>query len=257
MIKIIMTGCFGRMGEVVCRLAAESPDMEIAAGIDCVPGSANFPVYTAIKQCTEPADAIICFLPPNAEDELLDTPAFCAENRIPLIFCSTGHSSKVDDAIAMAAKKAAVLRSGNMSLGINLLSSVLAKISPLLHASGFDIEITEKHHNQKIDAPSGTAFLLADSIREAILESNGGDVRYIHDRSNTHTKRERNEIGIHALRGGTIVGEHTVTFAGHNEIIELKHISHSREVFAVGALKAAKFLQGKPAGLYTMQDVIN
>ncbi|MCL1845898.1 MAG: 4-hydroxy-tetrahydrodipicolinate reductase [Defluviitaleaceae bacterium] len=266
MTRLIVSGCFGRMGEVVCRLAAENPRMsEVVAGIDleftddssCSSRTgfpmhlSNFSSYESIRFCNDSADAIICFLPPNAEAELLDTLEKSAEKGLPLVFCTTGQSAKVNDAIAKAAKKAAVLRSGNMSLGINLLSGVLAKIAPLLHESGFDIEITEKHHNQKIDAPSGTAFLLADSINNSL----GKKMRYVHDRSGAHEKRSRDEIGLHALRGGTIVGEHTVTFAGHNEVIELKHIAQSREVFAVGAIKAAQFLVGKPPGLYTMQDV--
>lgn len=249
MTRLILSGCFGRMGTVLCRLADLGEDIKIVAGIDSVFGTANFPIYTGIKSCIESADAIICFIPPNAEEELLDT----AQKGLPLVFCTTGHSGEVDAAIEKAAKKAAVLRSGNMSLGINLLSSVLEKISPVLHESGFDIEIIEKHHNQKIDAPSGTALLLADSVNKSL----GGKMRYTHDRSTTHEKRTRDEIGIHAFRGGTIVGEHTVTFAGHNELIELTHTAQSREVFAVGAIKAAQFLQGKPPGMYTMQDVIN
>jgi 4-hydroxy-tetrahydrodipicolinate reductase len=139
-----------------------------------------------------------------------------------------------------------------MSLGINLLSDLLKRASQLLYDSGFDIEIIEKHHNQKIDSPSGTALLLADSVNDAL----DGKLRYSYDRSTSHEKRARDEMGIHALRGGTIVGEHSVVFAGYNEVVEFKHIAHSREVFAVGALKAAEFLRGKPAGLYTMQDVI-
>lgn len=253
MTRVIMSGCFGRMGGAICGLSAEDASVEIVAGIDAMQGSANFPVYKSIKNCAEKADAIIVCLRPNDEAELLDTLAFSAKNHVPLVLCTTGLSAAVEAALAKAAEDAAVLRSGNMSLGINLLASLLAKVAPLLHDAGFDIEITEKHHNQKLDAPSGTAFLLADAANNAL----GKKMRYVHDRSGIHEKRGRDEIGIHALRGGTIVGEHTVTFAGHNEVIELKHIAQSREVFAVGAIKAAKFLQGKPTGLYSMQDVIN
>ncbi|MCL2357791.1 MAG: 4-hydroxy-tetrahydrodipicolinate reductase [Defluviitaleaceae bacterium] len=248
MTRIIVSGCFGRLGADICRAAAE---MKIAAGVDAMPGTAEFPVYTSIKNCTEEADAVICALRPTDDAELLATAEYCEKNRVALVFCTTGQSAEVNAAIENAAKQTAVLRSGNMSLGINLLSGLLAKISPLLHESGFDIEITEKHHNQKIDAPSGTAHLLADSINDSL----GGKMRRVYDRSTVHAKRDRDEIGIHALRGGTIVGEHTVTFAGHNEIIEFKHIAQSREVFAVGAIQAAKFLQGKPPGLYSMRDV--
>ena len=169
------------------------------------------------------------------------------------MICTTGMSAEVEAAIVKAAEKVAVLRSANMSLGVNLLSALLRRASRLLYDADFDIEITEKHHNQKIDAPSGTALLLADSVNAAMK----GKMRYVHDRSQSHKKRDRDELGIHALRGGTIVGEHSVIFAGLDEVVEFTHIAHSRNVFATGALKSAQFLIGKPPGLYSMQDLID
>jgi 4-hydroxy-tetrahydrodipicolinate reductase len=255
MTKIIMSGCHGRMGTVVCRLAAENPATEIVAGIDSIEKSENlpFPVYKTIKDCTEQADAIICFERPTAEAEIFDVFDKTASERIPLVFCTTGLSAAANAAIEKAAESAAILRSANMSLGINLLSNILNRVSKILHDSNFDIEIIEKHHNQKLDAPSGTAILLANSINDAL----SGEMNFVNDRSKSQAKRERNEIGISAIRGGTIVGEHSAIFAGRDEVLEFTHIAQSREVFAVGAIKAAEFLKGKPAGMYSMQDLIN
>ena len=250
--KIIVCGCFGRMGTVVCRLADENPDIEVAAGIDVVEKPALFPVYKNINECTAQADAIINFASPNAKlSDALAIVDYSVSRQVPMVICTTGMPEELENAVKKAADKVAVLRSANMSLGINLLSGILKKAAKLLYDSGFDIEIIEKHHNQKLDAPSGTALFLADSIDNSLE-----DMRYVNDRSQVHAKRDRNEIGIHALRGGTIVGEHSVIFAGRDEVVEFTHIAQSREVFAVGALKAAEFLIGKPAGLYTMQDVI-
>ncbi|MCL2576706.1 MAG: 4-hydroxy-tetrahydrodipicolinate reductase [Defluviitaleaceae bacterium] len=250
--KLIVCGCRGRMGEVVCRLVAENPDMEVVAGVD-IPDAEGFPypIFRGINEFSGEADAIIDFLPPTAVDATLAILEYSVSRQVPLVLCTTGLPPEVEIAIAKAAEKAAILRSGNMSMGINLLSALLKRISPLLHESGFDIEIVEKHHNKKLDSPSGTALLLADAINSAFDEK----MQYVYDRSKIHEKRSANEIGIQAIRGGTIVGEHSVIFAGHNEVIEFTHSAQSREVFAVGALKAAEFLRGKPPGLYTMQDL--
>lgn len=252
--KIIVCGSRGRMGVSVCQLAMMNPDIEIVAGID-VPVAMRvesfYPYFGGINEFTGNADVIIDFLPPTAVDETLAILDFSVSRQVPLVLCTTGIPPNVESAIAKAAQKVAILRSGNMSMGINLLSSLLKRISPLLHEAGFDIEIIEKHHNQKIDAPSGTALLLANSINGALDEK----MQYVNDRSHAHKTRSRDEIGLHALRGGTIVGEHSVVFAGHNEVIEFKHSAQSREVFAVGALKAAEFLLGKPSGLYSMLDL--
>jgi 4-hydroxy-tetrahydrodipicolinate reductase len=238
------------MGEAVCKLAAEHA-MEVVAGVDGVTKSAAYPVFGSITEFTGEADAIIDFLPPTAVDETKAILNYSVQRQIPLVLCTTGMPQELETALAKAAEKAAILRSGNMSMGINLLCDLLQRISPLLHEAGFDIEIIEKHHNRKIDAPSGTALLLADSVNHAL----DGKMQYINDRSQSHTQRNRNEIGLHAMRGGTIVGEHAIIFAGHNEIIELSHSAQSREIFAVGALKAAEFLLDKPHGLYSMQDL--
>lgn len=254
MTKIILCGCFGRMGTVVCKLAAENPEVEVVAGTDCIEaaGKTPFPVYDEINKCEIPADAVICFERPAAVAAILSMLDYCVAKQVPLVLCTTGMPPEVEAAVDKAAEKVAVLRSANMSLGINLLSKMLSRVTQLFHGSGFDIEIIEKHHNQKLDSPSGTAILLANSINDAL----DGKMRFVNDRSKVHANRESNEIGLHALRGGTIVGEHSVVFAGHDEVIEFTHIAQSRDVFAKGTLKAAEFVRGKSPGLYTMQDLI-
>jgi len=256
MTKIIVCGCFGRMGTVICKLAAENADIEVVAGIDIVEpaGAMPFPVYGDINQCVMPADVIISFLPPTAAiADALAIVEYSVSRQVPLVLCTTGMPTELEAAVEKASQKVAILRSANMSLGINLLSNMLRRAARLLYDSSFDIEIIEKHHNQKLDSPSGTALLLADAINDAL----GGKMRFVNDRSHSHQKRSHDEIGLHALRGGSIVGEHSVVFAGRDEVIEFTHIAQSRDVFAVGALKAAQFLHGKPLGLYTMQDLIN
>ena len=254
MSKIIVCGCFGRMGKVVCSLASEH-NMEVVAGIDIVSSGEGlaFPTFGDIMGCTMKADAIIDFLPPTAVQDTLAVLEYSVNNQVPLVLCTTGLSEEVEKAVIEASKKVAILQSPNMSLGINLLSNMLGRASKLLYGANFDIEIIEKHHNQKLDAPSGTALLLANTVNHAL----GGNMKYVNDRSGTHAKREKNEIGLHALRGGSIVGEHSVVFAGLDEVIEFTHIAQSRDAFAVGALKAAEFIKGKAPGMYTMQDLIN
>jgi len=212
-----------------------------------------FPVYGDIAQCAMAADVVLDFLPPTAVAETLGVLEFCVSRKIPLVLCTTGMPPEVESEIAAASEKVAVLRSANMSLGINLLSNMLRRASKLLHDAKFDIEIIEKHHNKKLDSPSGTAILLAETINDAL----DGKMRFVNDRSGVHAKRAHDEIGLHALRGGSIVGEHSVVFAGLDEVIEFTHIAQSRDAFAVGAIKAADFMRGKPPGLYTMQDLIN
>ena len=255
MIKIIVCGCFGRMGTVVCKLAAESADMEVVAGVDIVSTGAGltFPTYSGISECSMDADVIIDFMPPTAVADTLAILEYSVKRRVPLVLCTTGLPTDVEASVKTASKKVAILQSPNMSLGINLLSNMLSRAARLLYDANFDVEIVEKHHNQKLDAPSGTALLLANTVNDAL----GGNMHIVNDRSQTHAKRSRDEIGVHALRGGSIVGEHSVVFAGLDEVIEFTHIAQSRDAFAVGALKAAKFIQGKSAGLYTMQDLIN
>lgn len=250
MVKAIMHGCNGKMGQVITRLAAEDPEIEIVAGIDPhEDGHNGYPVYGSIFECGIEADVIIDFAASCAVDQLLD---YSVKKSIPVVLCTTGLSKAQLDRVEEAAAHVAILKSANMSLGINTLFKVLQNVAPILSAAGFDIEIVEKHHRLKVDAPSGTALALADSINEAM----DNKFEYKFDRSQVREKRTDNEIGISAVRGGTIVGEHEVIFAGEDEVIEFKHTAYSKAVFAKGAIEAAKYLAGKPAGRYTMKEVI-
>lgn len=249
MINIILHGCNGKMGHVVASIAKNDPICQIVAGIDSREGTADFPIFTDIHSCNVSGDVIIDFSTATAVPSLL---SFAKEKQIPVVVCTTGLSEETMALLESTSKDVAVLKSANMSVGVNLLMSLLQKAAQLLGDSNFDIEIIEKHHNQKIDAPSGTALALADSINEAMNHK----YTYVYDRSQTMEKRTENEIGIHAVRGGTIVGEHSVIFAGQDEIIEFNHLAMSKEIFAVGAIKAAKYLAGKPAGFYTMKHVM-
>ena len=250
MVKIIMHGCNGAMGQVITKLAAEDKDAEITAGIDRVDNRENpYPVFASLAECDVQADVVIDFSNAAAVDELLDV---CVEKTLPVVLCTTGLSEEQLQKVEEASKKVAVLRSANMSLGINLLMQLLKEATKVLSSAGYDIEIVEKHHNQKLDAPSGTAIALADSINEAA----DGQYEYVYDRSQVRKKRDKKELGISAVRGGTIVGEHEVLFAGIDEVIEFKHTAYSRTVFGKGAVEAAKFLAGKEAGKYDMSDVV-
>ncbi|MCL2499642.1 MAG: 4-hydroxy-tetrahydrodipicolinate reductase [Defluviitaleaceae bacterium] len=259
MTKIIVCGCFGRLGSAICKLAGQNGEAEIAAGVNetFLTGGGSyiidFPIFNEIGECNVLADVVIVCLSPHEIQAVLATTQYCVEKRIPMILCTTALPDDVTEKIKKASEKIPVLVSANLSLGINLLSHLLEKAAKLLYDAGFDIEIIERHHNQKLDAPSGTAYVLAEAANQTL----GGGMKYVNDRSPHKAKRERNEIGLHALRGGTITGEHTVVFAGHDEVIELTHAAYSREVFAVGALKAARFIQVKSAGLYTMRDLID
>ena len=250
MIKIILNGCNGRMGQVISAMAAEDPELEIAAGVDMFDEGKNpYPVFSDITQCDVSADVIIDFSSPKAFDALMD---YCIEKELPVVVCTTGLSDDQLSRLEEASRQVAVLKSANMSLGINLLIKLLKEAASVLAPAGFDVEIVEKHHNRKKDAPSGTAIALADSINEAL----GGEHDYVYDRSGRYEARSPREIGISAVRGGTIVGEHEVIFAGTDEVIEFKHTAYSRAIFAKGALQAARFLAGKAPGYYGMEDVI-
>ncbi len=250
MTKVIMHGCNGRMGQVITNLIEQDDNIEIVAGIDTYDGiSNNYPVFPTIADCNVAADAIIDFSNAKAVDTLLD---YCVEKQVPVVLCSTGLSEEQLIKVEETSKKVAVLKSANMSLGVNTLLEILPKIVKILAPAGFDMEIVEKHHNQKLDAPSGTALALADCLNEAV----DGTCEYKFDRSKERKKREKNEIGISAVRGGSIVGEHEIIFAGMDEVIEVKHTAYSRAIFGKGAVEAAKFLAGKPAGFYDMRDVI-
>ena len=245
-----MHGCNGRMGQMIAGLCADDPDITIVAGVDTYTEKKNdFPVYGTIGQCEVQADAVIDFSNAAAVDGLLD---WCVEKQVPVVLCSTGLSEEQLEKVNQVSEKVAVLKSANMSLGINTLMDLLQKAVKIFAPAGFDVEIVEKHHNQKLDAPSGTAIALADAMNEGM----DGQYEYVYDRSDRRQKRDAKELGISAVRGGTIVGEHEVIFAGTDEVIEFKHTAYSRAVFGKGAIEAAKFLDGKSAGLYNMQDVI-
>lgn len=250
MVKVIMHGCNGKMGQVITKMLASDPDAEIVAGVDARAEALNdYPVFAHLEDCNVDADVVIDFSNAAAVDHLLE---YCANKQLPVVLCTTGLSDKQLEHVEETAKKTAVLKSANMSLGVNLLMKLLKDAARVLAPEGFDIEIVEKHHNQKVDAPSGTAIALADSINEEL----GNSCEYIYDRSGRRQKRDSREIGISAVRGGTIVGEHEVIFAGEDEVIEFRHTAYSKALFAKGAVTAAKFLAGKGPGRYDMSDVI-
>ena len=250
MVKIIMHGCNGHMGQVISGIVEKDPDAEIVAGIDIADqGKNSYPVFTDIDTCQVEADAIIDFSSAKATDKLLE---YSAARQIPVVLCSTGLSEEQLAKVEETSKKVAVLKSANMSLGINTLLKLVQDAAKVLATAGFDMEIVEKHHLLKVDAPSGTALALADSINEAM----DNKYHYVYDRSQKREKRDDKEIGISAVRGGTIVGEHEIIFAGQDEVIEFKHTAYSKAIFGKGAVEAAKFLAGKPAGRYDMSDVI-
>ena len=250
MVKILMHGCNGKMGRMITEIVKNEEDAVIAAGVDKFTGIPNdYPVFEKITQCDVDVDVVIDFSNAGAVDELLD---YCVEKNLPVVLCTTGLSDEQLKKVEECSERIAVLKSANMSMGINLLLKLLKDAAKVLAPAGYDIELVEKHHNQKLDAPSGTALALADSINEAM----GNEYEYVYDRSQVRKKRDAKEIGISAVRAGTIVGEHEVIFAGTDEVIEFKHTAYSRSVFAKGAVEAGKFLAGQPAGMYDMGDVI-
>ncbi|MFD3156100.1 4-hydroxy-tetrahydrodipicolinate reductase [Haloimpatiens sp. FM7330] len=248
MINVLLHGCNGKMGKMISNTAENFSDLKIAAGID---KNANknfdYPVFEKICDCNINCDVILDFSRPDSLDSLLE---YAKKNNLPLILCTTGYTDEQLNKIEKASAEIPLFRSANMSIGINILNNVLKQISAFLYED-FDIEIIEKHHNQKVDAPSGTALLLGNTIKSSLPS----ETKFTFGREGT-CKRTKDEIGIHAIRGGTIVGEHDVIFAGKDEIIQLNHTALSREVFAVGALKACQFMNGKKTGMYSMDDVI-
>ena len=251
MVRAIMHGCNGKMGRAITTLAKEDAEVEIVAGVDAYTEVANeYPVFDSIEKCDVEADVVIDFSNAKAVDGLLD---YCVEKQIPVVLCTTGLSEEQLQKVEEASKKVAVLRSANMSLGVNTLLEMVKTATKILGEAGFDIDIVEKHHRRKLDAPSGTALAFADSINEAA----DGKYNYVFDRSERRMQRPQDEIGISAVRGGTIVGEHEIIFAGTDEVIEFKHTAYSRAVFGKGAVEAAVYLADKPAGLYDMKDVIS
>ena len=249
MINIILSGCNGKMGKVISQLAAEDNECKIVCGLDINTDSCfDYPVVDDINKFDGKADVIIDFSNPVVADGLID---YCARTGTALVMATTGLSDEQTKALDKLSETAAVFRSANMSLGINLLISLVRKAASAL-GGDFDIEIVEKHHNRKIDAPSGTALMIADAMAEELSDK----PEYVYDRHSVRKKRSHDEIGIHSVRGGTIVGEHEVIFAGNDEIIEIKHTAMSREIFAVGSIKAAKFIADKKPGMYSMQNMM-
>lgn len=250
MTRIIMCGCNGAMGRMITGIVKDDPEAEIVAGIDIADnGDTSFPVFTSIEACDVEADAIIDFTTPKILTEIL---TYSKQHKVPAVLCTTGYSDEQLAEIEAATTETAILKSANMSLGINTLLKLVQDAAKVFATEGFDVEIVEKHHNQKLDAPSGTALALADSINEAM----GNQYEYIYDRSQRREKRSKKELGLSAVRGGTIVGEHDVIFAGTDEVITFSHTAYSKAVFGKGAVAAAKFLKGKESGRYDMADVI-
>ena len=249
MVKIILVGCLGKMGRVISSAVTNFPNATIVAGVDkMTTNDMSYPVYTDIKACKEEFDVVLDFSRPDSLTSLLD---YCIPRSKSLVLCTTGYTEVQLETIDSASKLCPIFHSANMSIGINIVNGILKKISGMLYEN-FDIEMIEKHHNQKVDSPSGTALLLANTIKSSISE----ETEFVHGR-NGIAKRDPKEIGIHAVRGGSIIGDHEIIFAGQGELIEIKHSAISRDVFAVGALKACAFMLGKTAGLYSMDDVVN
>lgn len=250
MVKFMLHGCNGKMGRMITEIVKGEENAVIAAGVDAFTEVPNdYPVFDSVEKCDIDVDVVIDFSTAKAVNSLLD---YCVEKKLPVVLCTTGLSEEQLKKVEEASKEIAILKSANMSLGINLLLKLLQSAAKVLAPAGYDMEIVERHHNQKLDAPSGTALALADSLNDAL----GQEYHYVYDRSQVRQKREKKEIGISAVRGGTIVGDHEVIFAGTDEVIEFKHSAYSRSVFAKGAVEAGKYLAGKAAGMYDMGDVV-
>lgn len=249
MVKIILSGCSGKMGHVITKCVESKENCEIVAGVDINKCDAPYPIFASFSEIDVVADVIIDFSHPSVLASLLK---YCKKNRMPAVIATTGLSDEQKKEIEDTSKEVPMFFSANMSIGVNLISELAAKAARVLEGS-FDIEIVEAHHNQKIDAPSGTALMLADSISDALTNK----PTYEFDRHSKRAKRDPNEIGIHSIRGGTIVGEHEVIFAGLDEIITISHSARSKDLFAVGAVNAAAFLKGKPAGMYSMKQLVD
>lgn len=249
MTKIAITGACGKMGRVIAGIIAGRSDCEVCAGIDlCGEQYSDFPVYKKVFELPEKPDVIIDFSHPSALPDLL---SYGKMNNVPLVLATTGYTDEERARITATSQQIPVFFTFNMSLGINLLVELARKATQILGGQ-FDIEIVEKHHNLKKDAPSGTAIMIGEAINEEL----GNSKHFVYDRHNVRKERGADEIGMHAIRGGTIVGDHDIIFAGRDEVITLSHSAHSKEVFAVGSVNAAVFLAGKPAGLYAMSDLI-
>lgn len=249
MIKTILCGASGKMGGFITSCAEEDSELQIVAGVDRINNGQKYPIFSKFSDINVEADVIIDFSTPALLDDLLN---FATDKKIPVVIATTGYSDAQIEKIKNTSKIIPIFFTFNMSIGVNLLCSLAKKAASVL-GEGFDIEIIEKHHNQKIDAPSGTAIMLANAINEEFDDR----LNYEYDRHSKRAKRTKNEIGIHSVRGGTIVGEHDVIFAGHDEVITLSHSAGSKEVFAVGAIRAARFIADKAAGLYDMNSIMS
>jgi 4-hydroxy-tetrahydrodipicolinate reductase len=249
MINVLLCGCNGKMGKFIRELMAERQDMQIAAGVDVVRDDipAKFPVFQTIAEVTVKSDVIIDFTHHSLTPSVLD---YVEKTQIPAVICTTGLDEAIISRMKAMAQTVPLLRSGNMSLGINLLLDLVQRAATVLE--GFDIEVIERHHNQKLDAPSGTAYMLAEAINQVLDNSK----TFTYGREGKDAKRQPQEIGIHAIRGGTLVGEHEIIFAGNDEIVTISHSARSRKVFGKGAIQAARFLVSQPPGLYSMKDVL-
>ena len=248
MVSILLSGAGGKMGQAITRSVQQRTDCKIGAGLDLNPVVVEYPVFSALSDCDVNCDVIIDFSHPSVTSSLLE---YAAKHKIPAVIATTGLSEEQIEQIRQTAKIVPVFFSANMSLGISLLCELAKKAAKVL-GSDFDIEIVEKHHNRKVDAPSGTALMLADAVCEELEHQ----PQYIYDRHSRRAARSKNEIGIHSIRGGTIVGEHDIIFAGHDEVITLSHSAASKEVFAQGAVNAALFLVNQKPGLYNMGDLV-
>jgi 4-hydroxy-tetrahydrodipicolinate reductase len=251
MTNIILRGCNGKMGQVITDIVEADEKTVIVAGVDITQNRVNsYPVYQNFSKCKENADVIIDFSAPVNMEEMLE---FAVKRKIGIVLCTTGLTKEQLVLIEEASRKIPIFKSANMSMGINLIAKLLKEAAVILADAGFDIEIVEKHHNKKVDAPSGTALALADAMNEVLNK----EYDYKYDRSGERAARNKKEIGISAVRGGTIVGEHEIIFAGTDEVIEIKHTAYSKAIFAKGAVQAAKFLPGRPAGMYQMSDMMD
>jgi len=250
MLKMVISGCNGHMGRTVAGIASNDPDIEVVAGFDVNAVKRDtFPVYADPMEFGGAADVAIDFSSPSALESLL---GYCTGKKLPLVLCTTGYDDQQLDMILEASKKSPIFKTGNLSIGINLAIDLIKRACAFL-GDGFDVEIIERHHRRKVDAPSGTALMLADAARSALPY----DAEYVYERQSVRQPRGDHEIGISSLRGGTIVGEHEVIFAGLDEVIEIKHTAYSRDVFAAGAVKASKFIAAvKEPGMYDMQDLL-
>lgn len=249
MTKIILSGCCGKMGKAITACVNNRTDCEIVAGVDLLCESLSYPVFKSFDEINIDADVIIDFSHPSVLESLLK---YAKESKTPAVIATTGLNEQQIQLIKDTSKDIALFFSANMSIGVSLVSELAKKAAKVLQGS-FDIEIVEAHHNQKIDAPSGTALMLADSISEALDDK----PIYEFDRHSKRMKRTKNEIGIHAVRGGTIVGEHEIIFAGPDEVIKISHSAYSKQLFANGSVNAGIYIAGKDAGFYSMKDLVN